>query len=176
MSGPGPYWGKYRGTVLINVDPEFRGRLICRISEVLGEVPSTWVEPCIPLSGATGLPMGVYLVPPIDAAVWIEFEHGDPNLPIWVGCQWATGRDVPPMALAGVPASPNMVFQTSGKNMIVMSDLLGAAGGVMIQSGSSTLSVNQSGVSIIAPKVEISAGQIKLVGETDINMGALKIT
>jgi len=176
MSARGPFWGKYRGTVVANNDPLFRGRLICNIPDVLGDVPSTWVEPCIPLSGATGLPMGIYLVPPVNAAVWIEFGHGNPDEPIWVGCQWASASDVPPMALAGMPASPNIVFQTSGKNLVVMSDLPGAAGGIMIQSGSSTLSINQTGVSIIAPKVEITAGQIKLVGETDINMGALKIT
>ena len=55
------------------------------VPDVLGLVPSTWAEPCVPLAGPTGPPMGVYLVPPIGAGVWVEFEHGDPDYPIWVG-------------------------------------------------------------------------------------------
>ena len=62
--------GKYRATVVNNVDPEFRGRLILTIPDVLGLVPSTWAEPCTPLAGPTGPPMGVYMVPPIGAGIW----------------------------------------------------------------------------------------------------------
>lgn len=176
MSAPRAYWGKYRGTVINNVDPELRGRLMCMVPDVTSLVPGTWAEPCVPLAGPTGPPMGVYLVPPIGAAVWIEFEQGDSDFPIWVGCRWGSSADIPSMAKAGLPISPSIVLQTAGQNMIVISDLPGAAGGIMIQSGASTLSVNQNGVSIVAPKVEITAGQIKLMGETDINMGALKVT
>ena len=45
MSG-GSYLGKYRGTVLNNIDPEFRGRLMCIVPDVYGLVPSTWCEAC----------------------------------------------------------------------------------------------------------------------------------
>jgi hypothetical protein len=62
---PGKYLGKYRGTVVNNIDPELRGRLIAMVPDVLGVVPSSWCEPCVPLSGPTGPPMGSYFVPPI---------------------------------------------------------------------------------------------------------------
>ena len=71
--------GKYRGTVTQNIDPMLRGRLLCMVPDVLGPVPSSWAEPCVPLAGPTGPPMGVYLVPPIGAGVWVEFEQGDPG-------------------------------------------------------------------------------------------------
>lgn len=176
MSGHGPFWGKYRGTVVNNIDPEFRGRLLCMVPDVLSVVPSSWAEPCTPLAGPTGPPMGVYLVPPIGAGVWIEFEQGNPDFPIWVGCRWGSAADVPAMAKAGLPVSPSIVLQTAGQNMIVISDLPGPAGGIMIQSGPSAVSINQTGVSIVAPKVDITATAINLLGTTDINMGALKVT
>jgi len=175
MSEP-PYWGKYRGTVLNNIDPEMRGRLNCMVPDVLSVIPSTWAEPCTPLAGPTGPPMGVYMVPPIGAGVWIEFEHGDPDYPIWVGCRFGSMADVPAMAKAGLPISPSIVLQTAGQNMIVISDLPGPAGGIMIQSGASILSINQTGISLTAPKVEITAAAINIVGITDINQGALKVT
>ena len=48
------YFGKYRGTVLNNIDPEFRGRLLCMVPDVLGPVPSSWCEMCAPLAGPPG--------------------------------------------------------------------------------------------------------------------------
>lgn len=175
MSG-GPFWGKYRGTVINNVDPQLRGRLNCMVPDVYSAVPSTWAEPCTPLAGPTGPPMGVYMVPPIGAAVWVEFEHGDPDYPIWVGCRWGSMTDVPPMAKAGLPVSPSIVLQTAGQNMVVISDLPGPAGGILIQSGGSMVSISQTGISLVAPKVEITAASINLLGITDVNQGALKVT
>ena len=171
-----PFWGKYRGTVLNNVDPEFRGRLLCMVPDVYGIVPSSWAEPCAPLAGPTGPPMGAYFVPPIGAGVWVEFEHGDPDFPIWVGCRFGSTADVPAMAKAGLPVSPSIVLQTAGQNMVVISDLPGPAGGITIQSAASIVSINQTGISLTAPKVEITAAAINLVGITDVNQGALKVT
>ena len=171
-----PYLGKYRGTVLNNIDPEFRGRLMCIVPDVYGLVPSTWCEACTPLAGPTGPPMGVHLVPPIGAGVWVEFEQGDPDYPIWVGCRWGSPADLPPLAKAGLPVSPSIVLQTAGQNLIVISDLPGPAGGIMIQSGGSIVSINQTGISLTAPKIDITAAAINLVGITDVNQGALKIT
>jgi Type VI secretion system/phage-baseplate injector OB domain len=175
MNG-GQFWGKYRGTVVNNIDPEQRGRLSCMVPDVLSLVPSTWAEPCAPLAGPTGPSMGVYMVPPIGAGVWVEFEHGDPDYPIWVGCRWGSSADVPSQAKAGLPVSPSIVLQTLGQNMIVISDIPGPAGGIMIRSGASTLVISQSGISMTAPKIELTAATVDVAGITDINKGALKVT
>jgi hypothetical protein len=176
MSDGGKFWGKYRGTVVNNVDPEQRGRLIVSVPDVLTLVPSTWAEPCTPLAGPTGPPMGVYLVPPIGAGVWVEFEQGDPDYPIWVGCRWGTAADIPTLALAGLPVSPSIVLQTAGQNCIVISDVPGPTGGIMLRVGGSIVTITQTGISLTAPKVEITAATIDLTGITDINQGALKVT
>lgn len=122
---PKTFLGKYRGTVINNLDPEFRGRLLLEVPDVLGVTPSSWAEPCVPLAGPTGAPlgMGVFMVPPIGAGVWVEFEQGDPSRPIWVGCRWGTTADVPKVALTGLPVSPSIVLQTMGQNAIVLSDM-----------------------------------------------------
>jgi uncharacterized protein involved in type VI secretion and phage assembly len=173
---PGRYLGKYRATVYLNVDPELRGRLQLMIPDVLGEIPSTWAEACVPLAGPTGPPMGVYLVPPIGAGVWVEFEQGDLNYPIWTGCRWGAQSDVPTMAKAGLPASPNIVLQTLGQQVLVISDMppSPASGGIMLQSATkATILVNDSGIYISNGK----GASINLVGPTvNINNGALAVT
>ena len=168
------FLGKFRGTVLNNVDPETRGRLMLSIPDVLGVVPSTWAEPCTPLAGPTGPPMGVYMVPPIGAGVWVEFEHGDPNYPIWVGCRWGGPSDIPPLAHAGVPVSPNIVMQTAGQNSFVISDLPGPTGGIMLKSATgASIIVNDTGIYIQNGK----GASLIMTGPTvTINNGALVVT
>ena len=166
--------GKFRATVLNNVDPELRGRLMLTIPDVLGLVPSTWAEPCTPLAGPTGPPMGVYMVPPIGAGVWVEFEQGDPDYPIWVGCRWGGQSDVPPLAHAGLPISPNIVMQTAGQNSFVISDLPGPTGGLMLKSTTgASIIVNDTGIYIQNGK----GASLIMTGPTvTINNGALVVT
>ena len=168
------FLGKFRATVLNNVDPETRGRLMLTIPDVLGVVPSTWAEPCTPLAGPTGPPMGVYMVPPIGAGVWVEFEQGDPNYPIWVGCRWGSAADVPPLAHLGLPVSPNIVMQTAGQNSFVISDLPGPTGGLMLKSATgASIIVNDTGIYIQNGK----GASLIMTGPTvTINNGALVVT
>ena len=78
MNDNGKYFGKYRGTVINNVDPLQIGRLQVQVPDVSGLVPSTWAMPCLPVAGKQ---MGMYVIPQIGAGVWVEFEHGDPDYP-----------------------------------------------------------------------------------------------
>src|SRR6185312_8204491 len=86
------FFGKYRGTVIQNVDPEQRGRIQVMVPDVSGLIPSSWAMPCVPI---TGKQSGVYAVPQIGAGVWIEFEQGDPDYPVWVGGFWGSAAEVP---------------------------------------------------------------------------------
>ncbi|HEY0408502.1 MAG TPA: phage baseplate assembly protein V [Pyrinomonadaceae bacterium] len=168
------YFGKYRGTVMNNIDPEGVGRLLVTVPDVIGPgVPSSWAVPCVPLAGPTGPPMGVYLVPPIGAGVWVEFERGDPNYPIWVGCRWGARSDVPPAVLLGLPISPSIVLQTAGQNSIAISDLPGPTGGIMLKSTTgASIIVNDTGIYITNGK----GAMITMVGPSvDINTGAMTI-
>jgi hypothetical protein len=168
------FYGKYRGTVVLNVDPEFRGRIMCEVPAVLGLVPSSWCEACVPLAGPTGPPMGVYMVPPVGAGVWVEFENGDPGKPIWTGCRLSQGN-VPPLALAGNPADPNIMIQSLLQHSITISDMPPSpvTGGIILKSTTGAMIVvNDSGIYIQNGK----GAMITLIGTAvDFNTGALTI-
>ena len=167
------WWGKYQGTVVQNADPEFRGRIMCTVPAVLGLTPSSWCEACAPLAGPTGPPMGVYMVPPIGAGVWVEFEGGDPGKPIWTGCRFGKGN-VPPLALAN-PLDPNICIQSLLQNMIMVSDMPPSpvTGGIILKSTlGAMIVVNDTGIYISNGK----GATITLVGTAiDFNIGALTI-
>ena len=171
----GRFYGKYRGTVLSNTDPDQRGRLMLNVPDVLGSIPSSWAEPCVPLAGPTGPAMGVYLVPPVGAAVWVEFEHGHQDYPIWSGCRWGAQSDVPSNATSGNPADPNIVIQSLLQHMIVVSDMPPSmtTGGIILQSTTGAkIVVNDSGIYIDNGK----GASITLVGpNVTVNNGALVV-
>jgi len=131
MSNGQKYYGKYRGTVINNLDPEQIGRLMIGVADTGGPIPSTWAMPCFPISGKQ---MGAYMIPQIGAGVWVEYEQGDTDFPIWSGCWYGSAAEVPALALAGNPASPNIVLQTGLQNSLVISDLPGPTGGIMLKS------------------------------------------
>jgi uncharacterized protein involved in type VI secretion and phage assembly len=165
------FYGKYRGTVLDNVDPLQTARLLVQVADVSGVLPSTWALPCLPFAGPES---GLYAVPSIGSIVWVEFEQGDPDYPVWSGCFWGTSADVPPLALAGVPGVQQVVVQTEEGNMLVLSDTPGPAGGFLLQlSSGATISVSDT--SIIIDNGQ--GASIVLAGPTvTINEGALEVT
>jgi hypothetical protein len=111
------FYGKYRGVVLLNVDPLNLGRLQAVVPEVLGAIPTGWALPCAPYAGTNA---GFFSVPPIGAGVWIEFEAGDPSRPIWTGAWWAA-PDVP-RDESGAPALPTTKIWRSDFGLIVSLD------------------------------------------------------
>lgn len=90
------YWGKFKGYVRDNRDPEGRGRVRVYCPQVMGDESDNkdgwlgWAEPCFPwLGGLSTLDMGVPYTREEnggeDVGVWIEFEQGEVDHPIWVG-------------------------------------------------------------------------------------------
>jgi uncharacterized protein involved in type VI secretion and phage assembly len=170
MSETNKYYGKYRGTVINNIDPLQIGRIQVSVPDVTGLIPSSWALPCLPLAGKQ---MGTYMVPQIGSGVWVEFEQGNPEFPIWTGSFWGLVAEVPALALLGNPASPNIVLQTTLQNSIVISDLPGPTGGIMLKSTTgATLIVNDTGIYIQNGK----GASIIMAGPTvTINQGALVV-
>ena len=82
------FYGKYRGFVVDNADPEKLGRLKVKVPSVLGnEVVTGWAMPCVPYGGEAN--QGFLFIPEVEAGVWVEFEEGDLEFPIWVGTFWS---------------------------------------------------------------------------------------
>ena len=174
-AGPAHYYGKYRGTVIENIDPEQIGRVLVQVPDVSGTTPSSWAMPCVP---AAGIQAGVFIVPPIGSKVWVEFEQGNPDYPIWTGGFWGSVAEVPVFAVSpsAIPPGQNILLQTTGRNMMMVSDAppSAAGGGIVLKSaGGAMIVVNESGI-------YINNGQgaaITLVGPVvDINNGGLTVT
>jgi Type VI secretion system/phage-baseplate injector OB domain len=115
------YFGIYRGVVVNNIDPMMTGRIIALVPDVGSIIPTTWANPCVPLAGKLE---GTYMVPQIGANVWIQYEAGDPDRPVWTGGFWGDAAEVPASALAPPPIPPGqtIVFQTTLQNLLMISD------------------------------------------------------
>jgi uncharacterized protein involved in type VI secretion and phage assembly len=165
-----PLYGKYRGTVTNNVDPEQIGRIQVIVPDVAGFLPGSWAMPCLPVAGIN---MGLFAVPVIGSKVWVEFERGDIDYPVWTGGFWGSVAEVPVMSRTVPPGTPGITLQTLAKNGIVISDLPGPTGGILIQTTTGAMiSVSDVGIVISNGKGAV----INLTGPTvDVNNGALTV-
>lgn len=164
------FFGKYRGTVIDNVDPLQMGRLMVQVADVSNVIPSTWAMPCVPFAGTQS---GFFVVPPIGAGVWVEFEQGNSDYPIWTGCYWGSAEEVPALATAGTPGVQQIVIQSVTQNTLMISDVPGPTGGILLKSPTGALiAINETGITI-------SNGQgatVVLTGPSvTVNDGALEV-
>lgn len=161
------FFGKYRGKVSNNLDPMQLGRIQVTVPEVLGDGRMSWALPCVPFAGSG---VGFFALPPVGANVWVEFEGGDPDFPIWAGCFWDVGQ---------VPAKPAVPQMTVLKTQAITLQLSDVPGG-----GGLTLEVKPPAVAIplrmkfSSAGIEIRNGKnsIKLTAASvNVNDGALEV-
>lgn len=166
----GRFFGKYRGVVTDNLDPLMIGRVRARVPDVTGSDESGWAMPCAPFGGDG---MGFFAVPATGAGVWIEFEHGDPDYPIWSGCWWGAATEIPPAVLVPPPASGKVLIKTKGGHSVLLDDTPGV-GGITLETATGQK------IKLSALGIEIDNGMgatIKLTGpQASINNGALDVT
>ncbi len=169
-NGSKTYFGKYRGTVFNNIDPLKKGRLQVVVPDVC-LTPTTFAMPCVPVAG---LQMGAIAIPPIGAGVWVEFEQGDPDYPIWVGCWWGSAVEMPLLSQQVQPPIQGFTFETTLKNGFQVSDLPGPTGGIVLKTTlGATITINDTAIIIQNGK----GASISMIGPTvNINNGALIIT
>jgi hypothetical protein len=175
MSNGRKFYGKYRGTVVNNIDPEQRGRIQAIVPAVSNVIPTSWAMPCVPMAGKE---QGVFMVPQLLSGVWMEFEGGDPDKPIWVGGFWGTMAEVPKLALIPPPIPPgqNILIETTLQTTLLLSDAAPSplTGGIILKSasGASMLVVNDSGIYLQTGGP--AGASITMIGNTvTINKGAL---
>lgn len=158
------YFGKYRGIVANNIDPMQQGRVQVSVPAVLGEGQLSWAMPCVPYAGAG---VGFFAIPPTDANIWVEFEGGDPDYPIWSGCFWGTG-EVP-----ALPAVAEMKVLKTDTCTITLNDLPGV-GGVTIETATGMkIELTPMGLNID----NAQGGTISMTGpQVSVNNGALDVT
>ncbi|MGA2830669.1 MAG: phage baseplate assembly protein V, partial [Streptosporangiaceae bacterium] len=179
------HWGKYRGTVVDNQDVPPRGRLLVSVP---GIVITNWAMPCVPL---TDIAMGTFMRPRIGANVWVEFERGDPDKPIWVGCWWGEG-EIPRMAeeYNDVPAVSVMTVESATAGISVC-DVPILAGGdtpgnvnIVAGGGAVTIALTPGSVNVTAPdvtttaegSVNVTAPDVTITAEGTVNVTAPDVT
>lgn len=177
------FFGKYRGKVVANADPSKLGRLQVRVPAVLGENTSSWAMPSSPYAGDQ---VGFFALPPVDGNVWVEFEGGNSDFPIWSGCFWGDGE---------MPASPATVetklLKTDGVTL-TLDDTQGGGGltlevaspavstpltltmdsnGIELKTASASVKLSQSGIDVVN-----AGASVKLTSASvSVNDGALEV-
>lgn len=153
------FLGKYRGTVVDNLDPLELGRLQVSVPLVLGSATTSWALPCVPYAGAG---VGWYVLPPVGASIWTEFEGGNPDYPIWSGCFWTEGQ------VPARPAVPTMRMLKTSSGTLAFNDLDG--------EGGFTLTVGDPAVAVAMSIRADSEGLTIAVGRTQIMMRETGVT
>lgn len=166
------FYGKYRGVVTDNQDPSRIGRIRARVPDVYGDLESGWALPAAPFGGNG---MGFFAVPAKGAGVWMEFECGDPDYPIWSGCWWGAASEMPTVLFTPSPPAgtdPKMLIKTKGGHSILLDDSPGGAGITLETSDGQKIVINSHGI-------EITNGQGASITLTDkkvsINGNALEV-
>lgn len=164
------HFGKYRAIVIANVDPLGLGRIRAEAPDLGATSLLNWAMPCVPVAGPGA---GMLAIPPVGASIWLEFERGDLDFPIWVGGFWTDGAQLPGDG-APLPGSFSLTLQTPGGNRIHVSDDPGEAGGIMLATASgATLAINGNHIRI----ANGAGASIELAGPTvTINGGALEVS
>jgi len=152
----GRYYGKYRGQVTDNDDPDNLGRIKAKVPRLLGDEEIGWALPAFAYGGASE--QGLFAVPDTGAGVWIEFEGGDLSYPIWSGT-WYTSDAIPESARPG-----KKVLKTKSGHKIVLDDDRESL--EITDSNGNSIKMDADVIKISvgdAIKIEIEAPQIELV-------------
>ncbi len=154
------FFGKYRGQVTNIDDPDKLGRIMALVPSVMADVPVGWALPAFPFTGEGA---GHVMLPAVDAMVWIEFEGGNLDFPIWSGGFFLPGQRPSP------DTNGAQVIVTQGGHKLVLDD---DGGSVSIEhSGGAKIEMTMTGItlSIGASKMEMSLTAISF------NEGIVKI-
>ena len=107
------FFGKYRGVVVDIGDPEKRQRIRVSCPAVYGKTNiSPWALPCLPANTQS--------VPEEGTLVWVEFEGGLRDLPIWTGVFYTTLQH---KDLFGEPYKPDEIKVRCRKDYFLSSKL-----------------------------------------------------
>ena len=181
----GRCFGIWRGIVTNVNDPLGLGRVKAKVHELLGEKDETdWASYCSPFGGAGAgwcfLPSPVTPgadEPQAGDGVWIMFEAGDLNRPVWVGF-WYSSVDPPPagagkdVRVLRSKAGHRIEFgDAAGGEYVKVVDkvgnrvLLDSAGGSVTVESVGDVTVKAAGeAKVQASKAVIDAGSVELAG------------
>lgn len=157
-------WGKYRGFVVDNADPEKRARLRLMVPSVLAAETTGWALPCLPFGGLAD--QGWFAVPEIDAQVWVEFEEGDVSRPIWTGTFWQKSGDPP--AEAAIDPPTTRLLKTPSGHLVEIDDKEGEERFFLSHPKGAQVEIDKEGTILLTDAkgakltLDASAGEVKV--------------
>jgi hypothetical protein len=159
------FFGKYRATVLNNADPQLRGRLQIVVPAVLGAAQA-WAE------AAVAMPLAGLSLPSINDAVWVEFEEGDAQRPLWTGRVVPVGQNVP------APVAGTLEFITPFGQKIAARPaqwLIDDGQGNQVRLTPAGVEVlSAAAVHVSATQVKVSAGMVQIDAGMSSFSGAVR--
>ena len=122
------FFGKYRGTVLNNIDPMMMGRIQAIVPDVTGLIPSSWAMPCFPVAGN---PEWRLYGPNHRLGGLDRVRAWRSRLSNLDRLFYGSAAEVPAMALIVPPGVPGITLQTPLQNSLTISDVPGPTGGIL---------------------------------------------
>jgi hypothetical protein len=162
------YYGKYRGFVSDNADPDQLGRLQVIVPSVLADTVTEWALPVLPFTGAQDI--GQLMLPEVGAAVWVEFEEGVVSQPLWVGAFWTPPTQPSSgagQAKLGDPAVRGL--HTTAGHVMIFDDTSGSESFHLEHPAGATVDIDSNGTITLTDTsgglVEMDANATKLTIE-----------
>lgn len=115
----GLYYGIYRAQVVDNsgpADKQNQGVITIRVPAI-GDKPTTAPRVAYPMAGFAGNDYGSKMLPSSGDFVWVVFEGGRVDMPVWTGGWWAK-NELP----AEMQKTTRNGFKTPGGHSVLFSD------------------------------------------------------
>ena len=168
------FYGKYRGKVTDNDDPDRLARIMAQVPSVMGDTELGWALPAFAFAGDGH---GLVTLPEVGSMVWIEFEAGNLNHPIWSGCFFLSGQRPAPDTTGA-----RVIVTKSGHELVLDDDdaklRLKHSGGATIEMTASdiTISIGPSKIVMTNTAITINEGVLKIgPGGLSLAQGAMTL-
>lgn len=157
--------GLYSAIVKDNKDPDNLGKLLVSVTAIYGDSHEAWAWPCIPYAGKD---VGLYLIPPKETRVWVMFEGGNLDRPVWMGCYW-TSQDI--NKVKELASSPDQKLLLTEKASVLIDDAdngkitikLGSDKKVEIEKEKITFTSGSSTIEMTSSKVDVNGGNLEVL-------------
>ncbi len=142
-SFPGLYVGQVE--VVENDDDRYPGSIKVSIPSIFGlpsgDEAAVWARPCFPY--------GHFFVPEVGDKVWLAFENGNSQSPVWLGVWYPEGK-TPNAAQISPPTK--RVIESSQGSMIIFDD---EGKKLTLKVGNNSIEINENGILIDASSKEV---------------------
>lgn len=162
----GIYYGTYRAVVVNNNDPTKQGKLKIRCEAIHGSSPcEVWAWPIAPWASKS---CGLWIIPDVGDSVYVVFDHGRADAPLWFGGWWAKGETTADMVTKKVVLTTKegmkVVLDREAKSILVEQ----TGGNSILMTSDEVLIKHKTKITMTASDVAIN-GRLHVVGDTTVD-------